>query len=132
MNKQFILLLVGLLFAGAAFAAEIVVIVNLDATAPTKAQVADIYLGRSQAYTPLDQIEASAIRADFYRKATGRDLAQVKMSWSRIVFTGKGQPPRELADAAAVKKAVAANPKAIGYVDKSDVDATVQAVLTLD
>ena len=36
--------------------------------------------------------------------------------------------PKEVADSAAVKAAVAANPKAIGYIDKSAVDATVKVV----
>jgi ABC-type phosphate transport system substrate-binding protein len=126
------LLLAGFLGAGSTCAADIVVIVNPAAVAPTKEQVADLYLGKSRAYTPLDQTELSPIRTEFYRKATGRDLAQVKMAWSRLVFTGKGLPPRELPGADAVKRAVAADPKAIGYIDKADVDTTVKAALTFD
>jgi len=117
---------------GATWAADIVVVVHSGAQAPTREQVADVYLGKSRAYTPLDQVEAAPIRAEFYRKATGRDLAQVKMVWARLVFTGKGLPPKESAGAAAVKKAVAADPKAIGYIDKADVDTSVKAALTLD
>ena len=52
--------------------------------------------------------------------------------WSRLAFTGQGQPPKELADAEAVKKAVAADPKAVGYIDKADVDASVKVVLVLN
>jgi ABC-type phosphate transport system substrate-binding protein len=44
------------------------------------------------------------------------------------VFTGKATMPREVAGSAEVKKAVAANPKAIGYVDRSAVDSTVKVV----
>jgi len=36
------------------------------------------------------------------------------------------------ADAAAVKKAVAADPKGIGYIEKAAVDGSVKVVLTLD
>jgi hypothetical protein len=64
--------------------------------------------------------------------ATGRDLPQIKAVWSRLTFTGQGRPPKELADAVAVKKAVAADPRAIGYIDKADLDASVTVVLTLD
>ncbi|TAL25876.1 MAG: hypothetical protein EPO01_02960, partial [Aquabacterium sp.] len=87
---------------------------------------------RSFDLKPLDLPESSPVREQFYKKATERDLAQVKATWSRIVFSGKGQPPKEVADAAAVKKAVAADPKAIGYIEKGAVDGTVKAVLTLD
>jgi ABC-type phosphate transport system substrate-binding protein len=38
--------------------------------------------------------------------------------------------PKEAGDSAAVKKAVAADPKAIGYIEKSAVDASVKVVYT--
>ena len=56
----------------------------------------------------------------------------MKAIWSRIVFTGKGQPPTEVPDSSAVKKAVAAQPNVVGYIDKSAVDASVKVVLFLD
>jgi hypothetical protein len=91
--NRFITMLSLLLATGtldAAMAADIVVIVNPAATLPNKAQVADVFLGRSQSFVPIDQGDASPMRSEFYRLATGRDLAQVKSAWSRIVFTGKG------------------------------------------
>lgn len=122
----------GALAVGVSAAAEIVVIGNTGGATLSKEQIADVYLGKSQAATPLDLPEAAATRAEFYKRATGRDLAQVKSTWSRVVFTGKGQPPKELPDAAAVKKAVAADPKAIGYIEKSAVDGSVKPLLTLE
>jgi hypothetical protein len=112
--------------------ADPVVVAHPSAGPLSKDQVADLFLGKSQAFTPIDQAEGSPVYADFYRKATGRDVAQVKSTWSRIVFSGKGQAPRQLPDAAAVKKAVAADPKAVGYIDKASVDGTVKVVLSLD
>lgn len=120
------------LVAATSAQAELVVIVNPAAGSLTTDQVADIFLGRNTAFTPVDQAEGSAVRAEFYKKATGRDPAQVKAVWSRLVFSGKGQPPKEHADAAAVKKAVAADPKAVGYIDKSALDGSVKAALTLN
>jgi len=125
-------LCLGLGCLSAVSAADLVVVGNPAATPLTKDQVSDIYLGKSQSSTPLDLAESSPLRAEFYKKATGRDLAQVKSTWSRIVFTGKGQPPKELPDAAAVKKAVAADPKAIGYIEKSAVDGSVKTLLSVD
>lgn len=119
------------LSAGASWG-QIVVIGNPAAAPLSKDQVADLFLGKNQQLTPVDQAEASAIYADFYKKATGRDVAQVKATWSRLVFTGKGQAPKQLPDSAAVKKAVAADPKAVGYVEKGAVDGSVKALLTLD
>ena len=113
-------------------AEEIVVIVNPAATPINKEQIADLYLGRGGVWTPIDQAVGSGIYVEFYKKATGRDIAQVKAIWSRILFTGRGLPPRQMPDSAAVKKAVAANPKAVGYIEKSAVDASVRVALLLD
>jgi ABC-type phosphate transport system substrate-binding protein len=117
-----------------ACAGELVIIVNSAASAAgiNKEQVADLYLGRTSGWTPIDQAPSSPIYVEFYQKATGRDIAQVKAIWSRIIFTGRGQPPKQMVNSAAVKKAVAADPKAIGYIEKSAVDASIKVALTLD
>lgn len=116
----------------AAQAAGIAVIGAPGAAPLTKAQVEDIFLGKNSAATPLDLPEGSPVREQFYTRATGRDAAQVKATWSRIAFSGKGQPPKVMPDATAVKKAVAADHKAIGYIDAAAVDASVGVLLTLE
>jgi ABC-type phosphate transport system substrate-binding protein len=113
--------------------AETVVIVSQKnpATRMFSEQASQFFLGKSNLFTPVDQAEGSPIRADFYRKVADKDPAQVKALWSKLVFTGKATPPKEYASSAEVKKAVAADPKAIGYIDKSAVDDTVKVILTL-
>jgi ABC-type phosphate transport system substrate-binding protein len=128
----FTLLTLAIIGAAGAHAEEIVVIVNTASATISKEQLVDFYLGRSSERTPIDQAAGSGIYVEFYRKATGRDTAQIKEIWSRILFTGRGLPPRQLVDSEAVKKAVAADPKAIGYIDKSALDATVKVALPLN
>lgn len=125
-------LVIGLALASHAFAGDIVVIMAPNAAPLTKEQVTNVYLGRSLDYKPVDLPESNVTRNDFYKKATDRDASQVKAVWSRLMFTGHGQAPKVLADAAAVKKAVAADPKSVGYIDKADVDSTVKVVLALN
>ncbi|BAL97076.1 type 2 periplasmic-binding domain-containing protein [Rubrivivax gelatinosus] len=132
MKNRHLPLVAGLLFAAFAARAELVVIANPAVGPLSKEQVADLFLGKSSAHNPVDLPDASPQYAEFYKKATGRDVAQVKSTWSRIVFSGKGQAPRQLPDSVAVRKAVAADPKGVGYVEKSAVDGSVKAVLTLD
>jgi hypothetical protein len=98
----------------------------------TKDQVADVFLGRSTDLRPVDLPESSVARDLFYKKATGRDAAQVRAVWARLIFTGRGKLPKEVPDAAAVKKAVAADPNLVGYIDKADADATIKVVLSLN
>ena len=114
-------------------AAETVVIVNKanPATRMFSEQASQFFLGKSTMFTPVDQAEGSHIRNDFYQKVADKDAAQVKALWSKLVFTGKATPPKEYKSNADVKKAVADDPKAIGYIDKSAVDDTVKVILTL-
>jgi hypothetical protein len=118
--------------ASIAHAGDVVVVMAAGATPPSKDVISNVYLGRSTALKPLDLPESNPTRQFFYKKVTDRDAAQVKAVWSRITFTGQGKAPKELPDASAVKKALAADPKAIGYILKSDVDSTVQVILALD
>ena len=112
--------------------AEVVVVVNPKAAeaAMTKDQVAQFFLGKSSAMSPIDQPESAPVRAEFYKKVTDKDASQVKALWSKLVFTGKATMPKEAADSAAVKKMVASDPKAIGYIEKSAVDASVKVIYT--
>lgn len=54
----------------------------------------------------------------------------MKALWTRLIFTGKAKPPKEVASDADLKKAVAADPKAIGYIKKSEVDGSVKVVFS--
>lgn len=132
MNKHSFIAACGLALALNAFGADLVVIGHPSAGAMSKEQVADLFLGKNQSATPLDLNDASPLYAEFYKKATGREVAQVKSTWSRLVFTGKGQAPKQFPDSAAVKKAVAADPKAVGYIEKSAVDGSVKVLLAVE
>jgi len=123
-------LALGALLLALPASAEVVVVVNAKAaeSALTKDQVSQFFLGKSTAMTPVDQPENTPLRTEFYKKVTDKDASQVKALWSKLVFTGKATMPKEVGDSAAVKKAVAADPKAIGYIDKSAVDASVKVV----
>lgn len=123
----------GQLLISSAYAdSQVVVICNPALSNLTKEQIADVFLGKNTALKPVDQPNSAPVKSIFYQKVSGHDLSQIKATWSRLVFTGKAQAPKELPDATAVKKAVAADPKAIGYIDKSEVDSSVKVVLTLD
>lgn len=138
-SMKFMLSVCALTLAAAAANAEVVVIVNPKNPAAnmTAEQVAAIFLGNTTTFPDggavalADQPEAAGIRGDFYQKATGRSVAQVKATWARLTFSGKGAPPKELKSDADVKAFVAGDPKAIGYVDSSAVDGSVKAVLKL-
>jgi len=114
--------------------AEVVVIVNAKhpAAAMSAEQIANVYLGKDGSFAPLDLPESAPLRAEFYKKIAGKDAAQLKAMWARLIFTGKAQPPKQVGSSADAVKQVAGNDRAIAYVDKSAVDASVKAVLRID
>ena len=59
-------------------------------------------------------------------------MAKNEAAWSRLVFSGKATPPKEVGNSAEVKKLVSANPNTIGYIEKSAVDASVKVVFSAD
>ncbi|MYM26262.1 hypothetical protein GTP46_26890 [Duganella sp. FT135W] len=118
--------------ASPVFAAEIVVIVNPKnpATRMFSEQAGQFFLGKSALFTPVEHADGP-LRNEFYKKVLDKDSTQVKAIWSKLVFTGKGTAPKELTSSAEVKKAVAADVTAIGYIEKSAVDDTVKVILTV-
>ncbi|MEN3274973.1 MAG: hypothetical protein V7631_763 [Massilia sp.] len=116
---------------------ELVVIVSARSTveALRPDQVAAIFLGQSARYpngtvaSPIDQRIGSGARDGFYLRLAGKTRALLKAHWSKMVFTGRAQPPRELPDSEAVRKAVADDPAAIGYIEREALDPSVRQVL---
>lgn len=123
------------LAAGTA-SAEVVVVVSADNPVETlsRAQLTDIYLGRlnhfpnGDAVVPIDQRESSPAHDEFYTRYLGQSPAQIKAHWSKLIFTGRGQPPRAVSGGAAAAELVAGHPNAIGYLDAELVDERLQVV----
>jgi ABC-type phosphate transport system substrate-binding protein len=118
-------------------AAEVVAVVSAKnpVTTLSKNQVVDIFLGRASRFPSgspamaIDQVEGSAARDEFYLEFAGKSAAQLTAHWSKIIFTGRGHPPREVANSIEVKKHLVANPNAIGYIEKNLVDSSVKVLL---
>jgi ABC-type phosphate transport system substrate-binding protein len=127
---------VALAFANRSSIADVVAVVSPKSAITTlsKSQIEDIFFGRvahlpaGLQAVPLDQPEGSLAREEFYTKVAGKSPAQMKAYWSRIIFTGRGQPPREMPNDADLRKRVATDPTVIGYIDASFVNDSVRVV----
>jgi len=120
----------------AVYADDVVVIVH-PSNALTEISVDDvkkIYLGKKKFFPggekviPGDQPKGTQSRTFFYGGIIGRSEAKLKSYWSRLVFTGKGTPPKVIGFDRVVKKWVANQPKAMGYIMRSDADDTVKVL----
>lgn len=137
-DRLLLALLVVLAPLAASAHAEVVVIVS--AKSPVKSLTAEqttrIFLGKvvsfpdGSAAVPIDQPEGSLVREEFYSKVVRKSASQLTAYWAKIIFSGDSHPPMLLEDSIAVRKAVASNPNAIGYIDRRNVNRSVRVVLT--
>jgi ABC-type phosphate transport system substrate-binding protein len=124
------------LAVGAARADVVAVVSSTSAvTALSKAQVTDIFLGKVSRFPngtqaiPIDQADGSPARDEFYATYAGKSPAQVKSHWAKIIFTGRGQPPKAVSNSVEVRKLIAANPQTISYIERSEVDSSVKVLV---
>ena len=133
--KRFQAVVMALALGCAAIAqAETVLVVNPANKASVSLEDAErLFLGKVKTFptgaaaTPLNQTEASPAREAFDAAVLKKNASQLKAYWSKLIFTGKGNPPAEM-DAGAVKSKVASDPSAIGYIDAAEVDGSVREV----
>lgn len=122
------------LFAGVAQAEVAVVVHPSNSASLDQSNVARIFLGKMKSFpgagqaVPLNQSESNAATAEFNSKVLKKSGSQLKAYWSKLVFTGKGTPPKAIASDAEVIKLVSTNPNMIGYVDSSAVTGNVKVV----
>ena len=137
---KFLVLFIGSFLVSQACMAQMVVVAGAksDLTNLSKEQVSSLFTGAAFQYPSgtkavlIDQSDSSDARQKFYSKITDKSASQLKSTWSRLTFSGKGSPPREVASSADVKKAVSGDPAAIGYIEKSAVDGSVKVLYTTD
>jgi ABC-type phosphate transport system substrate-binding protein len=133
-----LLLIPALTLSFMAFANVAIIVHPSNAATLSRDDVNKIFTGRAKSFAdgktvePLNLADSVAVKADFDQKALGRSSSQMKAYWSKLVFTGKGTPPKELASEQEVIDAVAKNPAAIGYVSAGAVNGSVKVALTLN
>ncbi len=123
--------------AGSSTYAEVAVVVGSSSPLNelSSGDTKKIFLGKSNKFpgggsaTPIDLDGGNATRDHFYTQVVGKKPAQIKAYWSKRVFTGKGNPPKSIADDTAVKSWLSSNPGSVGYIDAASVDDSVKALL---
>lgn len=135
--KKIILLISTLIFS-LNISAAIVVIGNTAGVAELSTKNAKkLFMGKKTKLANgekaqiIELVDGAAGRISFHEVVTGRSEAQLQSAWARLVFTGKAEAPVQVADDAAVIKAVSAATNAIGYIDESSVTADIKVLLKL-
>lgn len=100
-------------------------------------EVINIFLGRYRQFPgglaaqPIDLADTHPDKARFYNGLVGKNLADIRAYWARLVFSGKTAPPLQLASPEEVLERVAAERGAIGYLERSRADGRVRIIMTV-
>jgi len=111
------------LFLSAFASAEVEVIVHpSNGAALDQDAIQRIFLGKTRAFpgggeaVAISAKEGSPEEAEFTEKVLSKSPKQLKAYWAKMVFTGKGKPPRQIDSAAEMVKLISANPNLIGFI----------------
>jgi hypothetical protein len=134
MNGLKMLLAIGIIAAaGHAQAGAVVVSKSSIPAAMSADDARRIFLGvqrtfNDQAVTVLFQ-RVGAAREEFNTKVLGKTGSELTSYMVARIFTGRSVPPTEVEGDEGVKRALANNPAAIGYVSDGAVDDSVKVLL---
>jgi len=115
--------------------AEVSVVVHpSNASSISNDDIKRIFLGKMKKFPGggsvivINQSSSSDARKSFDSGALGKSANQIKAYWSKLVFSGKGNPPKEVANDQEVISLVKDNPAVIGYVDSASVTGDVKVI----
>lgn len=119
--------------------ADIAIVVHRDSplASATQEEISKIFLAKTKTFANgqkiklLDLEEGDETRNQFYQTVANKTPSQVKAYWSRLIFTGKGQPPQVLMDSDEIVESIAEDPNSIGYVDPDSITDSVKVIYTI-
>jgi ABC-type phosphate transport system substrate-binding protein len=141
--KGFALLLTGLMLgvgrvetARAQISIVVAKAAKLDSNDVKKAELKAIYTGNKLKWSNGNKIQVvdqaeTGLGKKFYDLVLGKTLSQVRSQWTKLMLSGQASAPVQCSSDKAVKKIVASNPSAIGYIASSALDDSVKEILRI-
>ena len=109
---------------------------NSELASLSESSVRQLYMGNTRsaggfAVLLLDMPEGSTSRKSFYRRVADKSESQLKSYWARMIFTGRGTPPRQVGSAQEMVSTLKANPGMLGYLEERDLQPGLKVLLRL-
>lgn len=130
-----LILLSGLLLSPLANAGIAVVVHPSNTNELDKNAITRIYMGKAKSFpngdqaVPLNQADGGTTET-FNKSVLNKSNTQLKAYWSKLIFTGKGAPPKVVDSDAEILQLVSNNPNIIGYVDSASINDSVKVIAT--
>lgn len=96
---------------------------TVAASSLSRAELSAIFMRRRRSWRdgaeirPVEPSPRSRVRERFSHAVHGKSVAFVTRYWHRVIFAGRGVPPEELPNDAAILEYVKTHRGAIGYVE---------------
>jgi len=130
------LIVVAIFVVAAPASADVSVVANksIGEESISEKQAKKIWLGKTKSLggvslKPADLPKGNDSRNKFYKTVVKKNEKKLKAYWARIIFSGKGSPPKLFKSDAEVINWVASTPGAVGYVDSVSINDSVKVLL---
>lgn len=115
--------------------ADVAVIVHKSNTDTISTDdIVKIFLGKQSTFpggdeaVPINLTGGNITREGFDATVLGKNGRQMKAYWSKLVFTGKGTPPKEVETEMQMLQLITNNPSMIGYIDSDKLSPEVKVI----
>jgi ABC-type phosphate transport system substrate-binding protein len=118
---------------GMASAQMSIVISKASTHALTKEAARGVFAGGTVTWENGNKIQVidqsdTEVGKTFYADFVGKSPNQVRLQWTKLVLSGQAVAPKKFGDDESVRKAVAADPNAIGFIQSSALDGSVKEI----
>lgn len=135
MKKIFIYLLIIMLLSSTAAFADILIISNKDVpdSALSRKEVQEIFLGKRVQWSDNSKIRFVTVKNPdihkaFLKQYLKKSNSKWKAYWKRMVFTGRGTPPKQFKTTQELLDYVSKTDGAVGYIDSETTAVNVNVV----
>lgn len=99
----------------------------------SKSDISKLFLSKSKSFpngekaVPIE-LNDKREQIDFYKKTTNKNEKQLAKYWAKMIFTGRGVPPKKFKNISATIDYIKKNKNAISYIKKENFDKDLKVV----
>jgi len=121
------------------YANSLIVIVSKDSNINdiSKKELSKIFLSKTKKLpngekSSIIEIYDKNIQSIFYQKICNKNSTQLRRYWTKMIFTGKGQPPKKMKSYKEIIEYVSKNQNAISYIPAEYITSKIQTIMEID
>ncbi len=114
----------------------VIVSKDSDINSITKKELSKLFLSKTRKLpngkkSYLIEMQDKEIRSKFYEEICNKNYKQLRKYWTKMIFTGRGQPPKKIKSIDEIIEYVENNQNAISYIPSKYVNSTIKTILEI-